>query len=149
MLEWFHHLWHPRHRHRHHHRHHPRVVLVVNGFAIELNPYMRINLMFTVNVGHTVESTILFLDQNGNPMLTPVTPDSPPVWTNTPSSPPVDTFTVSPDGLSSALAATAAGSDSLSLTVIVGGVTFTASEAITIAAAPQVLTSVQISSVVQ
>ena len=149
MLEWFNRLCHRRHRHHHRHKHHPRVVLVVNGFAIELNPHWRTHIMFPVNVGHTVSSTILYLDQNGNPMLTPPTPDSAPTWTNAPNPAGIDTLTVSADGLTANLATTAEGSDTLSLSVTVGGKTFTATEGISITAAPQTLTSVQISSTVQ
>jgi len=105
--------------------------------------------MFPVTVGHVVNSTIEYLDASGNPMLTAPTPDSPPVWTNAPNPAGIDTLAVSPDGSSSALTTTAAGGDTLSVSVTVGGKTFTASESITISAAPQVLTSVQISSTVQ
>ena len=104
--------------------------------------------MLPVNVGHSVDSSIIYLDQNGNPMLTPVTPDSPPTWTNAPNPAGIDTLTVSADGSTSVLAATAVGTDTLTLTVVVGGKTFTASEQITISAAPQVLSGVQISSAV-
>ena len=104
--------------------------------------------MITVNVGHSVDDTIVYLDQNGNPMLVAPTPDAPPVWTNTPSTPAVDTFTVAADGSSAVLAATAVGADTVNLTVTVGGKTYTATQAVTIAAAPQVLTSVSINGVV-
>jgi len=98
----------------------------------------------SVTVGHVIDFSIQYVDTSGNPMLTPVTPDSPPVWADAPASPPVDTFTPSADGLTAVLTATAAGADTVSLTVIVGGVTYTASDIITINAAPQVLGGVQI-----
>jgi len=103
----------------------------------------------TVSVGHMVTCTLEYLDQNGNPMLTPVTPDSPPVWTDAPSAPGVDTNSVSADGLTDVVSALAVGSDTVGVTVIVGGKTFTDSTLITITAAPQVLTSVQIQTAVQ
>lgn len=105
--------------------------------------------MEQLTVGHTDTMTIVYLDASGNPMLAPVTPDSPPIWTNTPSTPPVDTLTVSADGGIAVLAATAAGSDTVNLSVTVGGKTFTAMQSITISAAPQVLTSVTIQNSIQ
>jgi hypothetical protein len=137
------------HRHHSRHRRHHHVVFVVNGYAVELIPHTRIHIMLQVSVGHSVNCSIEYLDQNGNPMLTPVTPDSPPVWADTPATPPVDTFTVATDGSSAVLAATAVGADTVSLTVIVGGKTYAASLAVSITAAPQVLTSVAINGVVQ
>ena len=98
----------------------------------------------TVTVGHSIDYSFIYVDTNGNPMLTPVTPDSPPVWTDAPASPPVDTFTVAADGSTAVLAATATGGDTVTLTVIVGGVTYTASDLVTINAAPQTLGGVQI-----
>ena len=100
--------------------------------------------MTTLNVGHSDVMTILYLDQNGNPMLVTPTPASPPTWVNTPATPPVDTLTVAANGSSATLAALAVGADTVTLTVIVGGTTFTATDSITISAAPQVLTSVAI-----
>ena len=104
--------------------------------------------MEQLTVGHSDTMTIEYLDQNGNPMLSPVTPDAAPTWTNTPASPPVDTFTVSPDGSSAVLAATAPGADTVNLSVTVAGKTFAASLGIAISAAPQVLTSVAIASAI-
>src|SRR5271157_240612 len=126
-------VWVSRGRHRHHWRRH---VYILEPGA---------NTMSTsVTVGHVIDFSIQYVDTSGNPMLTPVTPDSPPVWADAPASPPVDTFTPSADGLTAVLTATAAGADTVSLTVIVGGVTYSASDIITINAAPQVLGGVQI-----
>ena len=100
----------------------------------------------TVTVGHQVDFSIGYIDTNGNPMLTPVTPDSAPTWTNVSGSP--DTFTVSADGTTSVLMATGAGSDTVGLSVTVGGVVYTASDLITITAPPQVLGGVEILSVI-
>lgn len=108
--------------------------------------------MLQVTAGHSVDMAIEYLDQNGNPMLTTPAPDSPPVWTNAPSAPSIDTLTPSPDG-SSAVLATNAGdansTDTVGLSVVVGGKTFTASLGVSISAAPQVLTSVEINGQVQ
>ena len=95
-----------------------------------------------VTVGHLIDFSIQYVDTAGNPMLTPVTPDSPPVWTNVPSA--ADTFVASADGLTAVLTATAAGTDTVGLTVIVGGTTYTASDLITINAPPQTLGGVAI-----
>ena len=98
----------------------------------------------TVNPGHTVELILVFLDANGNPMLTTPTPDAPPAWTDAPSGSGVDTLTVAPDSLSAAMAALAPGTDTVSVALSVGGVQFSASIGITVSPAPQVLTSIEI-----
>jgi len=140
MFEWMRRL----HYRCHRHRRNIRVILVVDGYAFELHPHWRICLMIQVNVGHSVDCSIEYLDQNNNPMLTTPIPDSPPTWTDTPATPPVDTFTVAPGGLTAVLAATAPGADTVNLSVTVGGQTFTATLGVAISAVPQVLTSVQI-----
>ena len=91
--------------------------------------------------------TIEFLDQNGNQMVTTPTPDVPPVWTNAPSPAGADSFAVAVGGLSATLSALAAGSDTVNLTVTVGGVVFTATQPFSIAIPappPQVLTAIAI-----
>jgi hypothetical protein len=124
------------------------VVLWVNGVGVFLHPHKENLIMLNLTVGHTATLGITYLDQNGNPMLTAPVPDSPPSWTNNPSAPSVDTFTPSTDGTSATLVANSAGSDSVGLSVIVGGQTFPASLAVTISAEAQVLTAVAISSTV-
>lgn len=104
--------------------------------------------MIPVNVGHEVDSSIGFLDASGNPMLVTPTPDSPPSWNNAPAPVGAAALTVSPDGLTSVDKAVAAGTDTLSVSLSVGGALFSATETITISAAPQVLTSIVINSVV-
>lgn len=101
--------------------------------------------MLTLTLGHNVECTLAYLDANGNPMLTTPKVDSPPVWTNT--TPATETLVVSPDGLTAEATTVAVGTDSIGVTVIVAGVTFTASVAIEVDAKPQVLTSVAINAV--
>jgi hypothetical protein len=122
--------------HGHHRHHHHRYY--------KLEPNKEITFMTDVTVGHVVTDTILFLDQNGNPMLVTPAPDAPPVWTNAPGTPPVDSMSVSADGLTATITALAAGGDTIGVTVLVGGVSFAATQSLNIAAAPQVLTSVAI-----
>ena len=99
-----------------------------------------------VNVGHKVSMSIVYLDANGNPMLTTPTPDSPPVWTD--STPATGGLVVSADGLTAVETAIAPGSDTVNLTVVVGGVSFAASQAITVDTAAQGLTSIEIDATV-
>lgn len=100
----------------------------------------------TVNVGHTVSFTLVYLDQNGNPMLVTPVPDAPPVWSDT--TPATGTLTVAPSGLTASELALVAGTDVVNVAVIVGGTTFSALVDLTVQAAPQVLTTVQIASTV-
>jgi hypothetical protein len=108
--------------------------------------------MLQVNAGHAVALALAYLDANGNPMLTKPTPDAAPAWTDAPSAPGIDTLTVAPDGSSAVLAtnpADANASDTVSVSVAVGGKTFAATLSIAISAAPQVLTSIAITGTVQ
>ncbi len=98
--------------------------------------------MTTVTVGHTASLSISYFDANGNPMLTTPTPDAAPVWSNGDAT--IDTLTASADGLTAQDVAIAAGSDTVSVSVVVGGVTFSATLAVVVQAPPQVLTSVAI-----
>ena len=102
----------------------------------------------TVNVGHTVTCTYIITDQNGNPMLVQPPLDSPAVWTDAPSPSGADTSAASADGTTNVVTAAAAGSDTVGVTVIVGGSTFTDSVLLTIVAAPQVASGVVIDTVV-
>jgi hypothetical protein len=99
-----------------------------------------------VNVGHTVSMSLIFLDQNGNPMLTTPAPDSPPVWSDT--TPATGTLTAAASGLTAQEVALAVGADEVDVSVIVSGVTFTALVDLNVQAAPQVLTSVGIATTV-
>ena len=98
--------------------------------------------LVTMVVGHTDNMSIVYLDQHGNPMLVTPIPDSPPTWVQANSS--VATLTVAADGLTASEKAIAVGSDTVSLTVVVGGANFSASVPINVTAEPQVLTSVDI-----
>ena len=124
------------------HRHRQRAVNYYRLF-----PNEEVKFMTDVSVGHTVVDTIIYLDQNGNPMLVTPAPDSPPVWTNT-AAVTVDTMTVSADGSTDTIHALAVGVDTVTVNVIVGGKTFTATQQLSVDAAPQVLTSVAIDGVV-
>ena len=96
----------------------------------------------TVTVGHKVDFTLAFLDQHGNPMLTAPTPDAAPTWTDTTAT--TGTLSVSPSGLTASELAIAAGADTVSVNLMVGGVAFSASVDLTVQDQPQVLTSIQI-----
>lgn len=98
--------------------------------------------MTKITVGHTLALSISYLDQNGNPMLTTPAPDAAPTWSNT--TPATETLTASADGLTASAVALAAGTDSIALSLAVGGVTFQAALAVEVDAVPQVLTSVAI-----
>lgn len=93
----------------------------------------------TITVGQTLPLTIAFLDQAGQPMT--ATPDQPPGWATNSTT---DLLSVAADGLSATLKGVNPGDDVITLTVIVAGVTFSASLDVTVVAAPQVLTSVEI-----
>lgn len=100
-----------------------------------------------VTVGHTVTFTLVFLDQNGNPMITTPLPDAPPTWTDT--TPATGTLTPSASGLTATELATGIGADSVSVALAVGGTAFTGSIDVTVQDVPQVLTSVQIAATVE
>ena len=95
-----------------------------------------------VTLGKTLPLSISYLDQAGQPMLSPVTPDSAPVWTD--SMPSIETLTVAPDGLTATAKSLATGADTISLSLVVGGQAFSASLGVDVVAAPQVLTSIAI-----
>ena len=99
-----------------------------------------------VTVGHTVSFELVFLDQNGNPMLTTPVPDAPPTWTDT--TPATGTLTVAPSGLSASEIANVVGSDTVNVALAVGGTSFAGTIDLTVQAVPQVLTSVQIAATV-
>lgn len=148
MLDWWNHRSHQRVTnimlvidvHRGHHKHRHRYVTF-------LTPNRRTHLSnVIVTVGHTVSFTLVFLDQNGNPMLTTPTADAPPAWTDT--TPATGTLTVAPSGLTASEAAMVVGSDTVNVALAVGGVAFAATIDLTVQAVPQVLTSVQIAATV-
>jgi len=139
------------------HKHHFRLWLIVTLrkkghrrriYRVELTPHKEVTMTpVTVSVGHEVICALEFDDQNGNPMLTPPTPDSPPTWSD--SATPASAFTFTSSGVTATDVANAAGSDTISVSVSVGGVAFNATLGVTCAAAPQVLSAVRIVPTVQ
>jgi hypothetical protein len=113
-----------------------------------LKPFQEIHVTDTVSVGHQINYSFIEVDTSGNPMLTqvPVTSSS---WSNTPATPPVDTFTPSTNGATATLVATAPGADSVTVTALINGVSYTATDSVVISAAPQVLGGIQIVAQVQ
>lgn len=103
--------------------------------------------MLELSLGHLVECTLVVLDQNGNPLLTPVVFATPPVWANT--TPAVETIVASVDGLTCEGTLLTVGTDSITVTATLPGGTspLTASVAITVDPAPQIATSLSIAAV--
>ena len=121
-----------------------RVILVIHDLAIELVPFGSIHMATRQKVGQSIAMTIEYLDQNGQPMATQPSPDSAPVWANTSSS--TETLTASPSGSSAVALAIAAGSDTVRVQLMVGGVNYQATLDVTVEAAvsSQTLTSIGI-----
>lgn len=138
-----------RHRMRSHHHHRKRLAIFISTDGLDkvgaiLIPEERIVLMDQVTVGHTDTIAIVQVDQNGNPMKTPVAFDAPPAWTNVPGSPPIDGLVVAADGSTAVATALAAGQDTITVTATVGGVTYTATLQLSISEAPQVLSGIKL-----
>lgn len=98
--------------------------------------------MTTATLGHNIGCSLAYLDANGNPMLTTPVTEAPPTWTNT--TPATETLKVAADGLTCELDTVAVGTDVVTVALKVGGVAFTATSAVEVDAAPQVLTSIAI-----
>lgn len=140
---------HSRWLHRfHHHGRHPyrrvRPVLIIRGIAIELQPEEELHMAAIIRVGQTDEMSIIYLDQDGQPMDAPAVLDSQPVWSN--SNPVSETVMASADGMTSTQTGLEVGNDTIGLSVTVGGHDFTASLSVSIEPPAQVLTSIQIKS---
>jgi hypothetical protein len=131
---------HDGHHHRHHHRrHHGR------RYVIFLTANRRSHLAnVIVTVGHTVSFTLVYLDQNGNPMLVTPVPDAPPTWTDTTPA----TGTLTPSGNTASELALAVGADTVNVSLAVGGATFTGTIDIAVQGVPQVLTKVALAATV-
>lgn len=123
------------------------VLLDIEGTCIVLYPDEEVHLTTTLNVGHKAALAIVFLDQNGNPMLTPQAADATPSWTH--GSDTVDKLVPSADGLTCEVDATAEGSDVIGLSLSVGGKSFSATLNLNVTPEPQVLTSVAINATVE
>jgi hypothetical protein len=140
MWRWF---FHPLWCRRHHRR--VRIVIRAGNFAVELIPEEIVHMATTLHVGQTLPMSIEYLDQNGNPMLSaPPLLDAPPVWAN--NTPATETLTASADGHTASALAMAAGTDTVRLTLLVGGVQFSATLDVTVAAVVpiQTLTAIAI-----
>jgi len=141
---------HMRRKHHHHHGHHkhkqhPTYMLLMlgdeiisSGLAFEGEVYMNVKL----SLGHSLTAAISFLDQHGNPMLSPVVPDDVPVWQNMDAG--VEKLTSSADGMNATAEPVAAGVDTINVKVTVGEVLFTATLDVEVVPEPQVLTSIAI-----
>lgn len=144
-MHWWWDLFHERHRKRHRHpRHkiHFVVLFTVNHMSFVLKPDEEIFLMTDTTVGKTLNLSIGFLDADGNSMIVTPMPDSPPIWSNT--TPATTTLTPSADGLTATDLAVGVGTDSIGAAATVGGVTFSATLIVNVAAKPQILTSITI-----
>lgn len=96
-----------------------------------------------VVVGDTVNFTIAYFDQNGNPMNTTPTPDSPPTWSD--DNVTVGDLSQSADGTTAQEVIVGPGTDDVSVSLTVGGVQFNATLTITATATGgQTLSSIEI-----
>ena len=98
----------------------------------------------TMNVGQSITFSIEYRDQDGKKMETPPTPDAAPVWANT--NPLAETLTASLDGNTAVATGIAAGSDTARVQLMVGGVSYEATDDVTVNAVvpTQTLTSIGI-----
>jgi hypothetical protein len=96
----------------------------------------------TLSVGHTLTMALAFLDQSGNPMLVDPVPDAAPVWADTTAA--TETIVPSGSGLTCVGTPIAVGTDTVTVTLAVGGVSFVANLDVTVSAAAQVLTTIDI-----
>ena len=119
-----------------------RVVLIVGEFAVQLIREETIHMATQFTVGQTLPMTIAFLDQNGHAMAVPSVPDAPPVWTNSDDA--AATLAPAADGMSANVLGVAAGNDTVSLALSVGGMAFSATIDLAVAAVVQTLTSIAI-----
>src|SRR5260221_4975806 len=128
MRQWWWRLFPEYRRNRHRRLHHGRpvfVVFVVRGkFGVLLKPNEELIIMTDITLGQGLDLSISYLDQNGSPMLTTPAPDAPPTWSNT--TPATETIALSADGLTAHATTVAPGSDTISVSVVVGGATYAA-----------------------
>jgi hypothetical protein len=100
----------------------------------------------TLSVGHVNTMAIIVLDQNGNPMIPQPAFDAVPTWTQT--TPATETLAPTASGATCVGTPVAAGTDLVTVSFSVGGVTFTAANDVTVMAAAQVPTSAEITNTV-
>lgn len=89
--------------------------------------------------GKGVDIRMRFLDAGGNEVT--AVADSPPTWTNNAA---LETLTVAADGLSAHATAISAGADTISVTAVVSGTSFSASVIVNVLAAPVVVSSIDL-----
>lgn len=94
----------------------------------------------TLSVGHKLNISIVFLDQNGNPMKSDPTLDAVPQWSNT--TPATETLAVDASGLTATATSVVAGTDTVNVSLTVAGNVFQTALDVTVEEAPQVLTSI-------
>lgn len=135
---WHHSHWHP--WCHHHHRWH--LVFVVQGVGVFLTPKETMHMSVTLAVGHTLNLALVFLDQHGNPMLEAPVPDAAPAWSDT--TPATETLVADASGLTATATPLVAGTDTISVVVLVGGTSFAVSLDVNVTPEPQVLTAVDI-----
>ena len=137
------HRFHHHRRHRRHH-HHIRVALILGNVAVELIPNGVIHMAFTLDVGKMENLAIAYFDQNGQPMVTTPTPDAAPPWSQT--TPATEDLVAAADGLTAVAQGIAAGTDTIKVDLMVGGVSFSATVDVTVnpVVAAQTLTSIGI-----
>lgn len=100
------------------------MALYFGNFAVELSPRETIHMAFALNVGQTIDFSIRYLDTTGVEMTTPPKADSTPSWGNL--HPDIETLTASGDGLTATATGVAAGTDTIQVSLSVGGQSFTA-----------------------
>lgn len=121
------------------HRHHRLRQIAIVAFV---HHHGKIHMSTAANVGQNILFAIQQFDTAGVPMPTPDAYDSSPVWSNT--NPAAETITAAPDGLTATGSVIGAGDDTVTVTVIVGGVSFTASESVVASAVVPKLGSIGI-----
>ncbi len=122
--------------------------VTINGVSVQLIPNGVIKMSTDVFIGHTVTFTVGQVDSKGNPMITPVTLDAAPTWTESSTDGSIETFSVAGDGLSATGTAVGAGTDTVTATVLVGGVSFSASVDVVVSAEPQTFGGIVVNTVV-
>lgn len=105
-----------------------RPVIVVDGVSVHLIPHMRIVMDISKKVGDTVAFGIKFVAADGTE-VTGIKPDSAPAWSDSNSA--VETITESADGLTAGGPVIAAGTDTVKVDLMVGGVPFSALSVVT------------------
>jgi len=118
------------------------VFLIIDGIGIMLHENEENFAMTTLSIGHTLGLTIQVLDQFGNVMLSPVTYDAAPTWSN--STPATETLAPAADGQSAVATPVAVGDDVISLALSIDGKPLTATLAVTVTPVVQVPTSIAI-----